>query len=163
MGNVGAANVFREIGRWQGILVWAIDVIKGAASILIAIWLNVPELWILGSGFAALMGHNFPVYIKFKDGRGAATFMGIFLVLAPETMVITFILMSIPFLITRRIIIAIYAIAPVFLILIWLLERSAVMLFYSLFLLAFMRLRSMTPINELKAKLIRKKNQPDTD
>jgi glycerol-3-phosphate acyltransferase PlsY len=143
LGNVGAANVFREVGRWKGIVVWAADVAKGSAAVLIAIALNVSQPWVLGAGFAALVGHNFPVYIGFKGGIGAATFMGIFLVLAPETMIIIFVLMAIPFLIAHRVIVAIMCAAPVFPVVLWFFEKSWVLVIYAVVLLIFMGIRSI--------------------
>src|SRR4030042_5228916 len=85
-GNMGAANVFREIGPWEGILCWAGDVAKGSAVILVAQSLNISLPWVLGAGLAALLGHSFPVYIGFRGGKGASTTMGLFLVLAPVPM-----------------------------------------------------------------------------
>jgi glycerol-3-phosphate acyltransferase PlsY len=143
LGNMGAANVFREVGRWKGIIVWAADVAKGAGAVLIAIALNVSQPWVLGAGFAAMVGHNFPVYIGFRGGIGAATFMGIFLVLAPETMIIIFVLMAIPFLIAHRIIVAIMAAAPVFPVMLWAFERSWILVVYAVALLLFMGIRSI--------------------
>ncbi len=143
LGNVGAANVFREVGRWKGIVVWAADVAKGSAAVLIAIALNVSQPWVLGAGFAALVGHNFPVYIGFRGGIGAATFMGIFLVLAPETMIIIFALMAIPFLIAHRVIVAILCAAPVFPVVLWFFEKSWVLVIYAVVLLIFMGIRSI--------------------
>lgn len=143
LGNMGAANVFREVGRWKGIIVWAADVAKGAGAVLIAMALNVSQPWVLGAGFAALVGHNFPVYIRFRGGIGAATFMGIFLVLAPETMIIVFVLMAIPFLIAHRIIVAIMVAAPVFPVVLWFFERSWVLVAFAVVLLIFMGIRSI--------------------
>ena len=82
-GNVGAAATMRGIGVWQGIVVVLADIAKGAVAILIAQALGVHLYWVLGAGFAAFLGHNFPVYIGFRGGHGAATTIGIFLVLAP--------------------------------------------------------------------------------
>jgi glycerol-3-phosphate acyltransferase PlsY len=143
LGNMGAANVFREVGRWKGIIVWAADVAKGAGAVLIAVALNVSQPWVLGAGFAAMVGHNFPVYIGFRGGIGAATFMGIFLVLAPETMIIIFVLMAIPFLIAHRIIVAIMVAAPVFPVVLWAFERSWILVVFALVLLLFMGIRSV--------------------
>lgn len=143
LGNMGAANVFREVGRWKGIIVWAADVAKGSAAVLIAMALHVAQPWVLGAGFAALVGHNFPVYIGFRGGIGAATFMGIFLVLAPETMIIIFVLMAIPFLIAHRVIVAIMCAAPVFPVVLWFFERSWVLVIYAVVLLIFMGIRSI--------------------
>jgi glycerol-3-phosphate acyltransferase PlsY len=143
LGNAGAANVFREVSRWKGVLVWAADVIKGASAVLIALALGVSQPWVLGAGFAALVGHCFPVYIGFRGGIGAATFMGIFLVNTPEAMAITFVLMSIPFFIAHRVIVAIMAVAPILLVLIWVFEHSWLLVAYAAALLVFMAIKSI--------------------
>jgi glycerol-3-phosphate acyltransferase PlsY len=135
--------VFREVGRWKGVLVWAADVIKGASAVLIALALGVSQPWILGAGFAALVGHCFPVYIGFRGGIGAATFMGIFLVNTPEAMAITFVLMAIPFFIAHRVIVAIMAVAPILLVLIWVFEHSWLLVAYAAALLLFMAIKSI--------------------
>jgi glycerol-3-phosphate acyltransferase PlsY len=82
-GNVGAASTMRGVGIWQGLVVVIGDIAKGAVAILIAQALGVHLFWVFGAGFAAFLGHNFPVYIGFRGGQGAATTIGIFLVLAP--------------------------------------------------------------------------------
>jgi glycerol-3-phosphate acyltransferase PlsY len=143
LGNAGAANVFREVGRRKGVLVWAADVVKGASAVLIALALGVSQPWVLGAGFAALVGHCFPVFIGFRGGIGAATFMGIFLVNTPEAMAITFVLMAIPFLIAHRVIVAIMAVAPILLVLIWVFEHSWLLVAYAAALLAFMAIKSI--------------------
>ena len=68
VGNMGAANVLRHIGVWEGIAVGLTDIAKGAAAILIAQALSVSQLWLLGAGFSALLGHNFPVFAGFRGG-----------------------------------------------------------------------------------------------
>jgi glycerol-3-phosphate acyltransferase PlsY len=100
--NMGAANVMREIGLHEGIFVALIDIAKGAAAILIAQALSISELWVLGAGFAALVGHNFPVFAGFRGGKGSATVIGIFLVLTPLAMLVTFVIVAIPFFATRK-------------------------------------------------------------
>jgi len=95
--NMGGANVMREIGAREGVFVGLIDIAKGAGAILVAQVLDIPELWVFGAGFAALVGHNFPVFARFRGGRGSATIIGIFLVLAPEAMLITLVVVAIPF------------------------------------------------------------------
>lgn len=152
LGNAGAANVFREVGRWKGVFVWAADVIKGASAVLIAIALGVSQPWVLGAGFAVLVGHCFPVYIGFRGGIGAATFMGIFLVNTPEAMAITFVLMSIPFLIAHRVIVAIMAVAPILLVLIWVFEHSWLLVAYAAALLLFMTIKSIPGAMKKPAK-----------
>jgi len=163
VGNMGAANTFREIGPREGAIVWAVDVAKGAVAILIAQALNVPQLWVLGAGFAALLGHIFPAYIGFKGGKGAATIMGIFLVLAPEAMAITFVLLAIPFYFTRRIFIAICAVAPILPLLIWQFEASTILASYSLALIIFMGLRNLPRLTDLRTVLVKVRNRNTTD
>jgi glycerol-3-phosphate acyltransferase PlsY len=148
VGNMGAANVFREIGPWEGILCWAGDVAKGSAAILVSQALGVDQPWILGAGAGALVGHNFPIYVGFRGGKGGATTMGIFLVLTPIPMLIAFTALSIPYIFFRRIFIAMCIVAPFLPLLIWFLEGSLVFTLYSLALLLFMGLRNL-PIKRL--------------
>ena len=83
--NAGAASVIRQVGKWYGILVGAADATKGAATVLIALALQLSEPWVLAAAFVAVIGHSFPIYIKFRGGQGMATAIGIYLVLAPLT------------------------------------------------------------------------------
>ena len=150
--NMGGANVMREIGAREGVLVGLIDVAKGAGAILIAQALDIPELWVFGAGFAALVGHNFPVFARFRGGRGAATIIGIFLVLAPEAMLITLVIVAIPFFTTRKFGAALligFALLPLF---IWLLESSLTLIRYALVIDAFMLIRNLPGIKQIVSK-----------
>lgn len=150
--NMGGANVMREIGAPEGVLVGLIDVSKGAGAILIAQALDIPELWVFGAGFAALVGHNFPVFACFRGGRGAATIIGIFLVLAPEAMLITLVVIAIPFFTTRKFGAALligFALLPLF---IWLLESSLALVRYALVIDAFMLIRNISGIKQIVSK-----------
>ena len=161
--NMGAANTFREIGRFEGAAVWAIDVIKGAAAILVAQALGLSQPWVLAVGFAALLGHSFPVYVGFRGGKGAATTMGIFLVLAPEAMAITFVLLAIPYYFTRRIFTAMCIVGPLLPLLIWQFEASPVLVVYSVACLFFMGIRNLPGPAELRAVLVRIRNRYTTN
>ena len=157
--NMGAANVMREIGLHEGIFVVLIDVAKGVGAILIAQALNVSELWIFGTGFAALAGHNFPVFAGFRGGRGTATVIGIFLVLAPQSAVLTLVIVVIPFFVTLRfsgaILIGValgfvgFALLPLF---IWLLEGSLMLVCYVLTIDIFMLVRNLSRIRQILTK-----------
>lgn len=150
--NMGGANVMREIGALEGVLVGLIDVAKGAGAILIAQALDIPELWVFGAGFAALVGHNFPVFARLRGGRGAATIIGIFLVLAPEAMLITLVVVAIPFFTTRKFGAALligFALLPLF---IWLLEGSLALVRYALVIDAFMLIRNLSGIKQIVTK-----------
>ncbi len=81
--NVGAMNVFYKVGFVTGLLVLAIDISKGAAAVALARWLGVPMIAELFAGVAAVIGHGFPVWLKFRGGRGGATIIGILIFLMP--------------------------------------------------------------------------------
>jgi glycerol-3-phosphate acyltransferase PlsY len=83
-GNIGATNVTRVIGPLAGILTLLLDTAKGAGAVLLAEKLsNDGATWMMIAAFAALVGHCFPVWLKFKGGKGVATAAGVFLVVSP--------------------------------------------------------------------------------
>ena len=83
-GNIGATNVARVVGPVAGILTLILDVAKGSAAVLLAAELSqVSATWMMIAALAALVGHCFPVWLKFKGGKGVATAAGMFLVLCP--------------------------------------------------------------------------------
>ena len=86
--NAGAANVYRELGAKAGIFVFIIDVAKGAAVILIAQAAHMSQVTVMLAGLAAVAGHNWPVFLGFRGGRGESTTIGILLVLVPVPMLI---------------------------------------------------------------------------
>ncbi len=83
-GNIGATNVARVVGPLAGILTLILDVAKGSAAVLLAARLSKDSAtWMMIAALAALVGHCFPVWLKFKGGKGVATAAGMFLVLCP--------------------------------------------------------------------------------
>lgn len=89
-GNVGATNVGRLLGFRYFILVFVLDFLKGAAPVLIAGWIaNRPsppegsEYLPVVVGFAAILGHLFPIFLGMKGGKGVATTIGVLLCLVP--------------------------------------------------------------------------------
>jgi acyl phosphate:glycerol-3-phosphate acyltransferase len=86
--NAGAANTYRELGRTAGISVFLIDAAKGSAVILIAQAVNMPLAIVLTAGLAAVAGHNWPVFLGFRGGRGVSTTLGILMVLVTIPMLI---------------------------------------------------------------------------
>ncbi|PKB69807.1 MAG: hypothetical protein BZY77_02765 [SAR202 cluster bacterium Io17-Chloro-G5] len=81
--NSGAANVFRNVGAKAGVVVGAIDIIKGALVIVLAMVLVDDTRMEMMAGAAALAGHNLPVHLRFRGGRGAATAVGILIASVP--------------------------------------------------------------------------------
>jgi glycerol-3-phosphate acyltransferase PlsY len=98
-GGTGATNVTRRAGKLAGVLTLMLDALKGAAAIAIArLILGLPifaspnhdiplqssaQFWVAVAGIAVIIGHCFPVWLKFRGGKGVATGVGVFLMLAP--------------------------------------------------------------------------------
>jgi len=86
--NAGAANAYRELNPGAGVLVGVIDGVKGLTVILIAMAASMSQMVILFAGLAAVVGHNWPVFLGFRGGRGVATTLGILMVLVTIPMLI---------------------------------------------------------------------------
>jgi glycerol-3-phosphate acyltransferase PlsY len=100
--NMGAMNVFYEIGFWWGLIVLLADVGKGVAAMAIAEALKVHEYIYLLSGVVAVLGHSFPIFLGFKGGKGGATSIGVLIYLMkPWAVLINFGAFALIFLITR--------------------------------------------------------------
>lgn len=82
-GNLGAANVLRASGVRAGVLVAVLDIAKGAASVLVAARLSPDAAGPAAAGLAAIIGHIYPVWLRFRGGKGVATACGVFSVLTP--------------------------------------------------------------------------------
>jgi len=82
-GNPGAANVFRTTGRSTGLTVMALDISKGCAAVVVAGSLGADEATRAATGVAAVIGHIYPVWLRFRGGKGVATACGVFSVLTP--------------------------------------------------------------------------------
>jgi len=89
-GGTGATNVSRRAGKWAGVLTLVLDAAKGAAAVLLAaVFASGPADWLLTSAaVAVLVGHIFPIWLSFRGGKGVATAIGVFLVLAPLAVLI---------------------------------------------------------------------------
>jgi glycerol-3-phosphate acyltransferase PlsY len=82
-GNIGATNVYRVLGVKLGVLTLLGDVLKGVVPVMVAQALLADEAGIAWVAFFTFCGHLFPVFLKFRGGKGVATALGIFLVIAP--------------------------------------------------------------------------------
>ena len=82
-GNVGALNALRSLGKRAAAIVFVVDIGKAALIMLLGMMIGVSD-WAMYAGALALMlGHNFPVYIGFRGGKGAAVMTGISLIVVP--------------------------------------------------------------------------------
>jgi acyl phosphate:glycerol-3-phosphate acyltransferase len=82
-GNLGAANVLRASGVTAGVLVAMLDILKGAVSVMLAQRLGGDSVGPAAAGVAAIVGHVYPVWLRFRGGKGVATACGVFSVLTP--------------------------------------------------------------------------------
>jgi glycerol-3-phosphate acyltransferase PlsY len=78
-GNIGATNVLRTGRKDLALLTLVGDIGKGVVAVLVGRWLAGPEIGAIAGG-AAFLGHLFPVWLRFKGGKGVATFFGVLLV-----------------------------------------------------------------------------------
>ena len=107
-GGTGATNVSRRAGKGAGVLTLLLDALKGAASILVArLLLAEPAFsakaswWIAAAAVAVIVGHIFPVWLGFRGGKGVATGVGVFLVLAPLAVAFAGVIFLVIVLLTR--------------------------------------------------------------
>jgi acyl phosphate:glycerol-3-phosphate acyltransferase len=132
--NSGAANAYRELNPAAGITVGIVDAAKGSAVVLIAIAAGMPQMIVLTAGLAAVIGHNWPVFLGFRGGRGVATALGILFVLVTIPMLILT-LPTLLILIWRRSVTPSMAFLFVFLPVVdWLFRVQAILIGYGLVL-----------------------------
>jgi glycerol-3-phosphate acyltransferase PlsY len=101
-GNIGATNVFRR-SRLAGALTFALDAGKGYLAVVLAAWLGGDLQWQAVASLAAIVGHVFTVWLRFKGGKGVATGCGAYLALAPAAVLTTLVLFVLILLLTRYI------------------------------------------------------------
>ena len=119
-GSTGATNVTRGLGKGAGIAVLVIDILKGMVAVLFVaagsesghigpfFFGITPEyIWAaVIAGTAAVAGHNFPIWLKFRGGKGVATSLGVFLVLAPTATICALMVWGLAFVILRYVSVA---------------------------------------------------------
>jgi glycerol-3-phosphate acyltransferase PlsY len=102
--NIGATNVARVVGPLAGILTLVLDAAKGAAAVFLAIWLSHGSAtWMMLAALAVLFGHCFPVWLKFKGGKGVATAAGMFLMLCPLACALALVVFALVVILSRYI------------------------------------------------------------
>jgi acyl phosphate:glycerol-3-phosphate acyltransferase len=117
-GNVGATNVARTAGKMAGVLALAGDLAKGVIVILIARWIvarpdwpyeagpqpwQSREMWIALAGLVTVLGHMFPVWLRFHGGKGVATAAGVLLALDPRVFGASLLVFAIVVLLSRMV------------------------------------------------------------
>ena len=100
-GNVGASNVLRTTGVWAAVLAMMLDGVKGTLAVLMAQLLSGSLIATVAAAFASILGHVYPVWLRFRGGQGVATAAGAFALLAPEAMGIAAAVFLIAVILTR--------------------------------------------------------------
>ena len=102
-GNIGATNVFRCVGKGWGVLAFVLDAVKGfVPAFCFPRLLESAPPWLgLACGVAAVAGHNWPVWLKFKGGKGVSTSAGMLLGIAPAAVGIGFAVFALTVALTR--------------------------------------------------------------
>jgi len=85
-GNVGATNVLRTSGVRPAVLAMCLDAVKGMLAVFVASRVAVGPATAVAAGLASVIGHNYPVWLRFRGGKGVATAAGVFGVLAPTAL-----------------------------------------------------------------------------
>ena len=86
-GNIGATNVLRTTGRGIGVLTLILDIAKGWFAVWLAARLtHDSQEWMAAAGVAVVLGHAYPVFLKFQGGKAVASFVGVALALAPAAL-----------------------------------------------------------------------------
>lgn len=89
-GNIGATNALRAFGTTVGVIILLLDMLKGFGTVMLAkAVLGSDSGWIAACGLAAILGHIFTIFLRFKGGKGVATAGGVFLALAPLALLMT--------------------------------------------------------------------------
>jgi len=123
-GNIGATNVSRR-SPLLGVLTLLLDGLKGFAAVAITRRLFPDQPWLLGAAaFVAIVGHMFPVWLKFHGGKGVATGLGSFLAVVPKTILVTIVVFASIFLIFRYVSLASILTVALFPVLAWRIEPA---------------------------------------
>jgi acyl phosphate:glycerol-3-phosphate acyltransferase len=101
-GNIGATNVLRTQGRLLGVATLVLDALKGLAAVwLMSYFAEGSLFWMSGAAVAVMLGHVYPVFLKFQGGKAVATFIGAFAYLAPWPLLAVLIVFVIVVAVTR--------------------------------------------------------------
>ncbi len=100
-GNIGATNVLRAAGKGPAVLTLLGDILKGATAVALARALGLGASYEGLAALAAVAGHDFSVFLKFRGGKGVATSLGAVLIYAPQAGILTVVLWLVTVALTR--------------------------------------------------------------
>lgn len=76
-GNIGASNVLRTLGLGPALLVFALDTLKGLFAVLLCVWLDLGQYWVVAGALLCVLGHSYSAFLGFRGGKGVATSLGV--------------------------------------------------------------------------------------
>jgi len=148
-GNVGATNVARVVGKRHGIFTLVADIAKGFVPVVIALNLGLTSTATALVGVAAFLGHLYPVFLRFRGGKGVATALGVYLGLAPWATLVLMPIFVLVILATRVVSLSSMVAAASAPIVFWLLTSSPVLTGTSVFIALMIVLRHRGNIQRL--------------
>ena len=152
-GNVGARNVYREVGLGAAIGVGIFDVGKGVAAVAIAHYLlGAPQFFVLGAGLAVIAGHMWSIYLKFTGGNGLATSLGVLSILMTREFLIVLALTILFIVVTRNTVLSVNISLLSVPVNAWFLEKSWWLLIFSVVLLLMLILNFLPTARAALAK-----------
>jgi glycerol-3-phosphate acyltransferase PlsY len=123
-GNIGATNVMRTTGVAAGVATLALDAAKGWFAVWFMDWATGGEpIWLAMAALAAMAGHAFPVFLKFRGGKAVATFFGAWLYIAPIPAGAVLIVLVVTVLYSRHVSLGSIAAAATFPFGVWMIEH----------------------------------------
>ncbi|MCX7912028.1 MAG: glycerol-3-phosphate acyltransferase [Dehalococcoidales bacterium] len=151
-GNAGALAVWREVGPAWGAATLALDVGKGALAVGLARWLGLDMVWTCASGFSAVCGHSWPVFLGFRGGKGGAATVGVLLVVLPVPTAIALAIAALLIVVTSNVRLGGFIGLATVPLTSWLFHRPMEYVYFSLVLLAFLIIMTFLGIKKELAR-----------
>jgi len=148
-GNVGATNVARVVGKRHGIFTLVADIAKGFVPVVIALNLGLTSTTTALVGVAAFLGHLYPIFLRFRGGKGVATALGVYLGLAPWVTLVLMPIFVLVILATRVVSLSSMVAAASAPIVFWLFTSSPILTGTSVFIALMIVLRHRGNIQRL--------------
>ena len=105
--NVGTLNTYHQLGTWDAMPVLLVDAGKGALAVLVPAWLGAPHWTVFFTTALVVAGHNWPVFLNFRGGKGAAAIFGISLAVVPLLVLITLAVVALIVLVIRNVVLGV--------------------------------------------------------
>jgi acyl phosphate:glycerol-3-phosphate acyltransferase len=150
-GNVGATNVARVVGKRLGLLTLFADVAKGLIPVIVARELEVSLVTVAAVGFTAFLGHLYPIFLKFRGGKGVATALGVFLGVAPLATLVFILVFAVIVASTRIVSLGSIATALASPSVLWVLGYSTIFIGMAVMIAAMITMRHRGNIQRLRA------------